>query len=288
MACTAWLLVSLWGLGGLAAAAEPVRQDRVSRLVAHLKRLGRRADWRLARKLFSPDQNIQLNALSNCPLPENEWPWYLSSGHLRDYAFSVDFIPLNMDADKRLETLMVIQSDPRKTHYITFCLMDDDKNGRAPLASYSDLSHGREVTYQIADLTADGTSELIMNVREGANGRQSDVVRVIKAIRKRRFEMVWFARLQENLRWPKEYLDEAESRSVQRSESLRARVRFRFNGPGNPATLILKGVRRYEARVSAARGGNGKDSVSVERFPVKEFWMWDKKTRRFVRVFDPK
>ena len=46
----------------------------------------------LVRKYFSSDANVQLNALSNCPLPENECQ-YLSSDHLKNYAFSVDFIP---------------------------------------------------------------------------------------------------------------------------------------------------------------------------------------------------
>ena len=198
---------------------------------------------------------MQLNALSNCPLPENEWPWYLSSDHLKNYAFTVDFIPLNMDADKRLETLMVIQSDHAKDHYISFCLMDDDKSARKPLASYSDLSRGREITYQIADLTGDGSHELIVNVREGSNDRYSDAVRVIKPAQKRRFELVWFAHLQEELRWPKAYLNEARTRAVQRSEDLSAKVRFRFNGPGNrpPSSSRGSGNTRSGSSISRAR-----------------------------------
>jgi hypothetical protein len=289
MALILWLLASAWSLGVFAATPETpevTEQRRVSRLVSHLKRLEKPEDWLLVRKFFSSDSNVQLNALSNCPLPENEWPWYLSSDHLKNYAFSVDFIPLNMDSDKRLETLMVIQSDHAKDHYITFCLMDDDKSARKPLASYSDLSRGREITYQIADLTADGSYELIVNVREGSNGHYSDAVRVIKPIQKKRFELVWFARLREELRWPRAYLDDAGTRAVQRSEDLRAKVRFRFNGPGNPATLILKGVRKYEEQVFNLKGGEEKNALLVDRFPFEEFWRWDKKKLQFVRVFD--
>ena len=289
MALILWLLASAWSLGVSAATPETpeaIEQRRVSRLVSHLKRLEKPEDWLLVRKFFSSDSNVQLNALSNCPLPENEWPWYLSSDHLKNYAFSVDFIPLNMDSDKRLETLMVIQSDHAKDHYITFCLMDDDKSARKPLASYSDLSRGREITYQIADLTADGSYELIVNVREGSNGHYSDAVRVIKPIQKKRFELVWFARLREELRWPRAYLDDAGTRAVQRSEDLRAKVRFRFNGPGNPATLILKGVRKYEEQVFNLKGGEEKNALLVDRFPFEEFWRWDKVKLQFVRVFE--
>jgi len=288
MALASCLLASLWSLEALAASPGARERRRVSRLVAHLKRMERPEDWRLARKLFSRERGEQLKALANCPPPKNEWPWYLSSEHMRNYAFSVDFIPINMDEDERLETLMVIQADRDEggTDYITFCLMDDDRRRRAPLASYSDSSHGREITYQIADLTADGLHELIVNVREGSNGRGADAVRVIKPVGKRRFDLVWFARLREELRWPRRYLDDAETRSVQRSESLRARVRFRFNGPGNPATLILKGVRKFEARFSDSRGGKRKNSLSVNRLPFEEFWLWDRKRRRFVRVYD--
>lgn len=289
MALILWLLASAWSMGASAAAPETpeaIEQRRVSRLVSHLKRLEKPRDWLLVRKFFSSDANVQLNALSNCPLPENEWPWYLSSDHLKNYAFTVDFIPLNMDADKRLETLMVIQSDHAKDHYISFCLMDDDKSARKPLASYSDLSRGREITYQIADLTGDGSHELIVNVREGSNDRYSDAVRVIKPAQKRRFELVWFAHLQEELRWPKAYLNEARTRAVQRSEDLSAKVRFRFNGPGNPATLILKGVRKYEERVFNLKGEKDKNEILIERFPIEEFWRWDKKKLQFVRVFD--
>ncbi len=278
------------GSGETVAAApetpKAIEQRRISRLVVHLKRLEKPEDWLLVRKLFSSDANVQLNALSNCPLPENEWPWYLSSDHLKHYAFSVDFIPLNMDADKRLETLMVIQSDHAKDHYITFCLMDDDKSARKPLASYSDLSRGRQITYQIADLTGDGSHELIVNVRESSNGRNSDAVRVIRPTRKRRFELVWFARLQEELRWPRAYLDDAGTKSVQRSEDLSAKVRFRFNGPGNPATLILKGERKYEERIFNLQGGEDKNEIQIDRFPFEEFWRWDKKKLQFVRVFE--
>ncbi len=289
MALILWLLASAWSMGVSAAAPETpeaIEQRRVSRLVSHLKRLEKPQDWLLVRKFFSSDANVQLNALSNCPLPENEWPWYLSSDHLKNYAFTVDFIPLNMDADKRLETLMVIQSDHAKDHYISFCLMDDDKSARKPLASYSDLSRGREITYQIADLTGDGSHELIVNVREESNDRYSDAVRVIKPAQKRRFELVWFAHLQEELRWPKAYLNDARTRAVQRSEDLSAKVRFRFNGPGNPATLILKGVRKYEERVFNLKGGKDKNEILIERFPIEEFWRWDKKKLQFVRVFD--
>ena len=291
MALISWLLASAWSVAGSAAAAEipqAIEKRRVSRLVSHLKRLEKPEDWLLVRKFFSSDANVQLNALSNCPLPENEWPWYLSSDHLKDYAFSVDFIPLNMDEDKRLETLMVIQSDHAKDHYITFCLMDDDQSARKPLASYSDLSRGREITYQVADLTGDGSHELIVNVREDSNGRSSDAVRVIKPTRNRRFELVWFAHLQEELRWPRAYLDDARTRAVQRSENLSAKVRFRFNGSGNPATLILKGVREYEERVFNPKGKEEKYERLVGRFPFEEFWRWDQKKLQFVRGFDSK
>ncbi len=282
-------LFSAWSMEASAATPETPRvieERRISRLVSHLKRLEKPEDWLLVRKFFSSDANVQLNALSNCPLPENEWPWYLSSSHLKNYAFTVDFIPLNMDADKRLETLVVIQSDHAKNHYITFCLMDDDMNARKPLASYSDLSQGREITYQIADLTGDGSHELIVNIRENSNGRYSDAVRVIKPTQKRRFELVWFAHLQEELRWPRANLNGAGTRVVQRSEDLSATVRFRFNGPGNPATLILKGVRKYEEQLFNLENGQEKKEVLVDRFPFEEFWRWDKKKLQFVRVFD--
>ena len=286
---TLCLLASSWSLGVFASGAETssaIEKDkrRVARLVAHLKRLNRPRDWRLVRKLFSPDPNVQLNALSNCALPEKKWPWYLSSGHLQKYAFSVNFVPINMDADARLENLMIIQSDHGKDHYVTFCLMDDDRNGRAPLASYSDSSRGRELTYQIADLTADGSFELVLNVREGANGSYADAVRVIKPTAKHRFDMVWFTRLQDELKWPRAYVDDKGSRVVQRSENLRARVRLRFNGPGSPATLIVKGVRKHEERFYDTYAGEEKISLSVNRFPFEEFWRWDKEKRRFVRV----
>lgn len=289
MALILCLLASVWRLEASAAAPETpeaIEQRRISRLVSHLKRLERPEDWLLVRKFFSSDSNVQLNALSNCPLPENEWPWYLSSDHLKNYAFSVDFIPINMDADKRLETLMVIQSDHAKDHYITFCLMDDDKSARKPLVSYSDLSRGREITYQIADLTGDGSYELIINVREGSNGRFSDAVRVIKPTRKRRFELVWFARLREKLQWPRAQLGDLGTQSVQRSADLSAKIRFRFNGPGNPATLILKGEREYKEQIFNLNRGEEKSAFLVDRFPFEEFWRWDKKKLQFVRVFD--
>ncbi len=287
MALASCLLVSLWSVRALSATPEAVEKRRIARVVSHLKRLERPRDWLLVRRLFSPDLSEQSDALSHCSIGEREWPWYLSSDHLRNYAFSVDFIPLDMDEDDRLETLMVIQSDYEKgkANYVTFCLMDDDGRRRAPLASYSDMSHGREITYQIADLTADGAYELMVNVRGGLIGQRSDAVRIVKLTEKRRFALVWFARLEEEWKWPIAYVGHKEDRAVQRSENLRARARFRFNGPGNPVTLILKGVRRYEERFFDP-GGARKNSISVARFAFEKFWRWSKTKSQFVRVFD--
>jgi len=271
-----------------AGGESAVEKRRVERLVAHLKRLHRPEDWRVVRKLFSNDRSLQLNALSSCPLPENEWPWHLSSRHLEEYAFTVDFIPVNMDGDAEEETLIVIQSDPGEVHYITFCLVDDEKRGRNPLASYSDLSRGRPVTYQIANLTGDGGSELVIFTREGPPDRHSDAVRVIKPSKDRRFELVWFARLQEQFRWPSRSNGGGDGRTVDRFEQLRAKVRLHFDGPRRPATLILKGEREYEETVSYFNGVHHVNQKSVQKFPFEEHWRWDKKQFQFVRVPIPK
>ena len=256
MALMVWLLASAWSMEAFAAAPETpeaIEQRRISRLVSHLRRLEKPKDWLLVRKLFSSDSNVQLNALSNCPLPENEWPWYLSSDHLKNYAFSVDFIPLNMDADKRLETLMVIQSDHAKDHYITFCLMDDDKSARKPLASYSDMSRGREITYQVADLTADGSYELIVNTREGSDGRYSDAVRVIKPTSKNRFDLMWFARLQDELKWPKTYVTTREAGPSSGVKICGPRFVFALTDRETPSPSFSRGRGNTRSRFPASR-----------------------------------
>ncbi|OGL63016.1 MAG: hypothetical protein A3J27_02860 [Candidatus Tectomicrobia bacterium RIFCSPLOWO2_12_FULL_69_37] len=277
-----------WGAGPSAAAqpelAGPYEKQRVERLVAHLKRLQRSEDWLFVRKLFASDRAVQLRALASCPAPESEWPWYLSSRHMEEYRFSVDFIPVSMDADPEEETLIVIQSDPGAVSYVTFCLLDDAKRGRAPIASYSEISRSRPITFQLVNLTGEGGNELLVFTREGEGSRPSDAVRVVKLAKSRRFEMVWFARLQEQYRWPARPDPRGAGKVVERLEQLRAKVRLQFDGPVSPATLILKGERELEEVVSSPPGGGPASQKSLQTFPFEERWRWDVRLSQFVRV----
>jgi hypothetical protein len=62
-------------------------------------------------------------------------------------------------------------------------------------------------------------------------------------------------------------------------------VRLQFNGPGNPATLVLKGERELEEVVSSASSGNGSArQKSLTTTPFEERWRWDGRLSQFVRV----
>ena len=150
--------------------ADAVEKRRKTRLIHHLKRLNRPSDWRIARKLFSADKNVQRDGLRYCPYSDGDWPWYLSSEHMENYTFTADIIPVNMDGDPEDETLIIIQSDPGKINYTTFCLVDDDKRGHASLSSLSEISHARPITFQLADLTGDGSNEIVVYVRDDRSG----------------------------------------------------------------------------------------------------------------------
>jgi len=266
------------------APVGPHEKQRVDRLVAHLKRLQRPEDWLLARKLFSSDRSVQLRALASCPTPENEWPWYFSSRHMEEYSFSVDFIPVSMDGDPEEETLVILQSDPGEVSYVTFCLLDDEKRGRAPIASYSEISRSRSLTFQLVNLTGEGGNELLVFAREDNGGRATDTVRVIKLSKTRRFEMVWFARLQEEFRWPARPDGRNAGKLVERLEQFRTKVRLQFDGPQAPATLILKGERELEEVVSSPSGNGPVSQKSLRTLSFEEHWRWDDRLYQFVRV----
>ena len=274
------LLPLLWASP---SRAETVEERRRTRLIAHLKRLNRPEDWLLVRKLFSTDRERQVSALQICPFAEDEWPWHLSSGHLESYTFTVDFIPVNMDADPEEETLIVLQSDPEDVHYLTFCLVDDAKRGRSPLASYTESSRGRPITYQITDITADGNSEIILYTRDGSPEAYSDSVRIIKANGKRGFELVWFGRLRDQLSWPAVKIAGGRGGAVARSELLRAKMRLHLNGPKSPADIVLRGVREFRETLTDSNGVRQVKERSVDKVPFVEHWRWDKARFQYVR-----
>ena len=257
-------------------------ERRQVRLTRHLKRLARPGDWRIVHKLFSSDRTRQLEGLENCRYPETEWPWYLSSGHLERYAFTVDFIPVNMDSDPEDETLIVVQSDLGAVNYATFCLVDDEKRGRTPLSSYSEISHDRPITFQLVDLTGGGESELIIYTRDDRAGLMVDSVRIIKLNGRRRFDLVWFGRLRGKFVWPPEK-EKAKKRTIIRSETLKAKMRLNFNGVGNPATIVLKGERHLWNRI---RLDDGTWRQSRRKILFEERWRWNKKRFRFIRIPD--
>ncbi len=266
--------------------ADAVEKRRKTRLIRHLKRLNRPSDWRIARKLFSADKNIQRDGLRNCPYSDGDWPWYLSSKHMENYTFTADIIPVNMDGDPEDETLIVIQSDPGKINYATFCLVDDDKRGRAPLSSLSEISHARPITFQLADLTGDGGNEIIVYVRDDRSGWLTDSVRIIKLKQGRQFKLVWFGRLRGQFRWTSTGDGGDAARKVVRSEKLQARMRLSFNGDGSPATIILRGERELIRMVSSLEGGSRSSRRSIRKKDFEEHWRWDKKRFRFMRVFN--
>ncbi len=254
-------------------------ERRRSRLVAHIKRLERSSDWLIVRKLYSSDRARQLEGFENCPYSEVEWPWYLSSGHLEKYAFTADFIPVNMDGDPEVETLIVVQSDSGKVNFATFCLVDDEKRGRTPLSSYSEISYQKPLTFQLVDLTADGGSEIIIHAKDDRAGRFVDSVRIIKPNGKRQFDLVLVGRLRGRFVWPP-VKDKAKDRTITRNEILKARMRLSFNGDGNPATIILKGERKFENEI---RYKNRTTRQSDRKVSFEEHWHWDKKLFRFLR-----
>jgi hypothetical protein len=258
---------------------QSTSERRRTRLVAHIKRLERPSDWLILRKLYSSDRARQLEGFENCPYSEMEWPWYLSSGHLEKYTFTADFIPVNMDSDPEDETLIVIQSDSGEVNFATFCLVDDDKRGRTPLSSYSEISHQKPITFQLVDLTGDGDSEIIIHARDDRAGRFVDSVRIIKPNMKRQFDLVWFGRLRGLFVWPP-VKDKAKNRTITRNESLRAKMRLSFNGSGSPATIILKGEREYENEI---RYKNRTTRQAARKVSFEERWHWDKKLFRFLR-----
>ncbi len=274
--------------GSAAGAAGPSKpagpeERRRARLISHLKRLNRAEHWLLARKFFSRNRARQLKALGNCPPAENEWPWYLSSPHLENYTFTVEFLPVNMDGDPEEETLIVLRSDPNEVSYITFCLLDDAQRGRAPIASYSDLSRDHPPTFQLTDLTADGASELIIHTREGKPAQFVDTARVMKPGRNRHFELVWFGRLRDQLAWPAIEIEGQKGSTIARSEKWQAKLGLQFNGSANPLTIVLKGEREYTETLSRFNGERRISQTSSQRIPFEERWRWDKKRFYFVR-----
>lgn len=266
--------------GGLSQTSE---ERRRTRLIQHLKRLNRPADWLIARKIFSSNRTRQIEGLENCPYSEIEWPWYLSSGHLERYAFTVDFIPVNMDKDPEEETLIVIQSDRDKINYVTFCLLDDSKRGSTPLSSYSEISYGKPITFQIADLTGEGDNEIIVYARDDRAGRILDSVRIIKPNDKRQLDLVWFSHLRGEFKWPPARDENFKSRVVARTEVIKAKMRLSFNGRGNPATIILKGNREFKNKFTF---DNGTITRSSQKIAFEEYWRWDKERFRFFRIPD--
>ena len=279
LAVVSWAAVSWAALGD---RSQTPAQRRLNRLVSHIKRLSRPSDWRIVRKLYSSDHALQLAGLENCPYSEVEWPWYLSSEHLEKYTFTADFIPVNMDSDPEDETLIVIQSDPGEINYATFCLVDDEKRSRAPLSSYSEISHKRPITFQLVDLTGSGNIEVIIHARDDRAGQLVDSVRIIKPNKNRQFDLVWFGRLRGRFAWPPEK-DKARGRTITRNEVIKARMRVSFNGSGNPATIILKGDRELKNKIEYK---NGTSRQSVRKVSFEEQWRWDKKLFRFLRVPD--
>lgn len=274
-----------WAAAG--ERADAVEKRRITRLISHLKRLNRPSDWRIARKLFSADRKVQWDGLRYCPYSNGERPWYLSSKHMENYTFTADIIPVNMDGDPEDETLIVIQSDPGKINYVTFCLVDDDKRGRAPLSSLSEISHTRPITFQLADLTGDGSSEIVVYVRDDRSGLMTDSVRIIKPKQGREFKLVWFGRLRGLFRWPSIEDGDHVGRKIVRSEKLRARMRLSFNGDGSPATIILKGKRELIRMESSLLEGGGRNvRRSIRKKDFEEHWRWDKKRFRFMRVYN--
>ena len=215
------LATASWAAPG--ARVDAVEKRRNVRLIRHLKRLNRPSDWRIARKLFSADRNVQRNALHYCPYSDGEWPWYLSSDHMENYTFTADFIPINMDGDPEDETLIVIQSDPGKINYASFCLVDDDKRGRTPLSSLNEISHARPITFQLADLTGDGANELVIYARDDRSGWMTDSVRIIKAKQGAQVQ----AGMVRAASWPVPVAANEDGehigRKITRSEKLRAR-----------------------------------------------------------------
>ncbi len=274
------IVSAAWAAGERSQTPE---ERRRSRLVKHLKRLNRPADWLIARKIFSSNRTRQIEGLENCPYSEIEWPWYLSSGHLERYAFTVDFIPVNMDKDPEEETLIVIQSDTDKINYATFCLVDDSKRGSTPLSSYSEISHGKPITFQLADLTGEGDNEIIVYTRDDRGGRLLDSVRIIKPNDKRHLDLVWFSHLRGEFQWPPARDEVFKGRTVVRTEVIKAKMRLGFNGKGNPATIILKGDREFKNKFTF---DNGTTRRSVQKIAFEEHWRWDKKRFRFFRVPD--
>jgi hypothetical protein len=278
-------VLALFGMALSSWAAPPapsnkVEERRKSRLIRHLKRLNRPGDWRIIRKLYSPDKNVQKGAFYYCPPPNTESPWYLSTGHLEDFRFTVDVIPVNMDSDPEDETLLVVQSDPGRVQYVTFCLVDDDRHGRTPFSSFSEISHQRPVTFQLADLTADGSIEIIVYVRDERSGRITDSVRIFKAKQGRQFLVVWFGQLrgQLPLRASK---DDRLGRRANRNEKLQARMRISFNGDRSPATIIVRGERKLKKiNVSPGVRRNGRRGKQKRTF--EKYWRWDKKRFRFM------
>ncbi|MDA1001271.1 MAG: hypothetical protein O2807_12255 [bacterium] len=283
-ACALGLGLLLPLLLSVHTSAQTLEERRISRLTAHLRRLHRPEDWLISRKLFSSSRERQLKALEYCTARNSEWPWYLSSGHLENYTFSVDFIPLNMDDDPEEETLIILQSDPEEVHYITFCLVDDAKRGRAPLSVYSDISQGKAVTYQLTDITGDGSNELIIFTREGLDKSVNTLsVRVLKPKKNRKFEMIWFARLREEFTWPIVVQNGGKKQTLQRRETLHGKMRFLFEKTGSPVTIVLEGKRELRESMLSSKDKKKQKEQLLQSTHFTEKWIWDKKRFEFVR-----
>lgn len=262
---------------------EAVERRRRTRLIRHLKRLTRPSDWQIARKLYSKDKAAQKSALDNCPYSKVDWPWYLSSGQMDHYTFTVDLIPVNMDADPEDETLIVLQSDPGKVNYATFCLVDDEKRGRTPLSSFSEISHERPISFQLVDLTGDGASELIVYARDDRLGLLVDSARIVKAKSGSAFKVVWFGRLGGRAAWPEGGVPAERNGTDLRRASLR--LRFDPLQDKHPAILIVRGERERTQRNARSRRSGRDGNPVVQRKAFEEYWRWDPKAFRFLRVW---
>lgn len=284
------LVGAVWFFSGAAfsswaaptSSSNKIEERRKTRLIRHLKRLNRPSDWRIIRKLYSPDTEVQKSAFHYCPHKNIKSPWYLSSGHLKAFRFTVDVIPVNMDSDPEDETLIAIQSDPGKVQYVTFCLLDDERRGGTPLSSFTEISHEKPLTFQLTDLTADGDSEIIVYVRDDRSGRLADSVRIIKANQGRQFKLVWFGRLRGQFQLNAD-ADDRLSQRVIRNERLQARMRISFNGDRSPATIIVRGKREYTRNI-AARGFRQNSRGWMRKRTFEEYWRWDKKRFRFMKT----
>ncbi len=262
--------------------------SRLSNLVSHLKKFNEPYQWLLVRKLYSSNNNIQEVFFSTCLGKRSNFLPKVPYGLFKKFLFDIYFVPLNMDLDTNLETLVIIKSYPikvkskfpKKINYMTFCLLDDKKNQRRPLSSHFAESINTVSSFQITDLTGDGRSEIIVHTNEiDGLGKEYSFVRILKLNKEKLLRGIWSSKLKEE----KVFIKSEFQKSTKTFRKIRfiKVLQFNFQTLKGPTEIIMKGRKEIEETTIGLKNGRSVTTTTFKKIPFENKWFWDKKKFRY-------